>query len=68
VDPQRGGDRSATGRGLLPMRRRIVVLAVAQVVLPLLLLGLRWTDPGLDQLRFGWQMHTSCWGAVEPCR
>jgi hypothetical protein len=50
------------------MRRRIVVLAVAQVVLPLLLLGLRWTDPGLDQLRFGWQMHTSCWGAVEPCR
>ncbi|MFA9431676.1 hypothetical protein [Egicoccus sp. AB-alg2] len=50
------------------MRRRVGVLIVLQILLPLAMLGLRWSDPTLDQLPFGWQMHTGCWGAEHRCR
>ena len=50
------------------MRRRVYVLIAAQVLVPLLLLGVRATEPSMGQLNMGWQMHTSCWGAERPCR
>lgn len=43
-------------------RRRSLVVALAIVLVPTLLLILRWEDPSRGQIPFGWQMHTSCWG------
>lgn len=43
-------------------RRRTLVVALAIVLVPTLLLILRWSDPSRGQIPFGWQMHTSCWG------
>jgi hypothetical protein len=65
-DARCGTNRSFPAGGLV--RRRVYVLIALQVMVPLVLLGLRWNDPGLNQLPFGWQMHTDCWGAEEPCR
>lgn len=49
--------------------RRVVYLLIAlQVLIPAMLLGVRWSDPSVGQLRGGWQMHTVCWGGGEPCR
>lgn len=44
------------------MRRRTLVVALAIVLVPMVLLGVRWAAPSLGQIPFGWQMHTSCWG------
>lgn len=44
------------------MNRRLRMLIVLMFVIPTLMLVLRWTDPSLGQLPFGWQMHTQCWG------
>lgn len=43
-------------------RRRTLVVAVAIVLIPTVLLVVRWEDPSRGQIPFGWQMHTSCWG------
>jgi hypothetical protein len=47
----------------VPVRRRVWVLISLQVLVPSVLLALRWSDPSLGPLPFGWQMHTNCWGA-----
>lgn len=44
-------------------RRRTWLVAIAIVIVPALLLILRWEDPSRGQIPFGWQMHTSCWGS-----
>ena len=49
-------------------RRLIMALVLLQIVVPAVMLGLRIGDPSLGQLPFGWQMHTSCWGAEPGCR
>jgi hypothetical protein len=49
------------------MRRRVYVLIALQILVPLLLLAARWADPEIGQRRFGWQMHTNCWGAIHRC-
>ena len=49
------------------MRRRVWILIALQVLIPLVLMGVRIADPSLSQLPFGWQMHTDCWGLEEPC-
>ena len=43
-------------------RRRTLVVALAVVLVPTLLLIVRWENPSRGQIPFGWQMHTSCWG------
>lgn len=49
-------------------RRYLVVALIAlQVFIPTILLIVRWMDPSLGQLPFGWQMHTSCWGQEHGC-
>jgi hypothetical protein len=50
------------------VRRRVWVIIAIQLVIPAVLLLVRWSDPSVGQLRGGWQMHTSCWGRDEPCR
>ena len=42
-----------------------LTLAAAIVVVPTVLLLVRWDDPSRGQIPFGWQMHSSCWGAVD---
>lgn len=49
-------------------RLRVKVLIAVQLLVPAILLGVRWADPSAGQQPFGWQMHTSCWGSEEPCR
>lgn len=51
-------------------RRRTLVVSLAIILVPLVLLIVRWEDPSRGQLPFGWQMHTSCWGAPDDreCR
>lgn len=46
-------------------RRRTWVVALAIVLVPAALLVARWDDPSRGQIPFGWQMHTSCWGATD---
>jgi len=41
------------------------VILVLLVLLPAVLLAARWQDPTRGQLPFGWQMHTTCWGAED---
>lgn len=48
------------------MRRRVYVLIAVQVLLPAIMLAIRWMDPSVGKLPFGWQVHTSCWG-VPTC-
>ena len=48
-------------------RPLVLLLILAQVLIPAVLLGIRIADPSLGQLPFGWQMHTSCWGQSDPC-
>jgi hypothetical protein len=50
------------------VRKRVWVLVAVQIAIPLVLLAMRWADPSAGQLRFGWQMHTVCWGREPPCR
>lgn len=53
------------------MRRwslRVKVLIAVQLLIPAILLGVRWNDPTEGQQSFGWQMHTSCWGRETPCQ
>lgn len=48
-----------------PWRIRLLLLAI--VLVPTVLLALRWEDPSRGQIPFGWHMHTSCWGhAGDP--
>jgi hypothetical protein len=47
-------------------RARIWIVAVVMILLPTAMLVVRWNEPGLGQMPFGWQMHTVCWGA-EQC-
>ena len=49
------------------MRRRVWILIALQVLIPAILLGVRIAEPSVGQLPYGWQMHTRCWGADEPC-
>ena len=51
------------------MRRRTLVVALAIVLVPAVLLVLRWESPSRGPIPFGWQMHTSCWDAPgnAPC-
>ena len=50
------------GPGGVSVRPIVVVLIVAQILIPAVLLGVRHLDPSRGQLPFGWQMHTTCWG------
>lgn len=50
------------------VREPVYVLAVLIVLVPTLALLFRWDDPSRGQIRAGWQMHTDCWGRVNPCR
>ncbi len=50
------------------MRRRVKLVLIAQILIPAVLLGVRWNDPSVGQQRAGWQMHTACWGKDEPCK
>jgi len=50
------------------LRLRVKVLIALQLLIPALLLGVRWADPSAGQQPFGWQMHTSCWEREPPCR
>jgi hypothetical protein len=49
------------------VRRRVYLLVALQILVPLTLLVIRVASPELGQLRFGWQMHTSCWGQDPSC-
>jgi hypothetical protein len=50
------------------LRLRVKVLIAVQILIPAVLLGVRWADPSSGQQSFGWQMHTQCWGREEPCQ
>jgi hypothetical protein len=50
----------------LSVRPIVILIIVAQVLIPTVLLAARHLDPTRGQLPFGWQMHTTCWGSDAP--
>lgn len=46
-------------------RIRVWIIIVLQISIPSVMLAVRWHDPSGNQMPFGWQMHTSCWGADQ---
>jgi len=61
----REGSRAGSTAGSYRLRVRLMVALL--VLVPAVMLGIRIADPSLGQLPFGWQMHTSCWGADKGC-
>lgn len=68
---RRPASRQAVDASGTPTSRRpvLVLVVVLQILIPLVMLGIRHLEPERGQLPLGWQMHTTCWGLDDPrCR
>ena len=60
-------DAPARPRRVSALRAVVRLLVVLQVAVPAVLFLARVDEPSRGQLPFGWQMHSSCWGAEPAC-